>query len=282
MMNQICLSEQSKQKFYFSSRQVESKTTRWISVKIAAAVMCIVLLVPITVLALESVFDIAIINSIDRPNAYNCPGVGVDVKYGNVSSRPITDFSEHLQSLADSENVTYDSWEEAQRDLGIELLDNPVCSEEKTQKIDYYVDGELVRKHCIGRYLVEDGQLSCAMLSAVYRRSSVEYQITATVTAEHPSITEDALRQYHESSATYFDTFTPQVETRQYVTKSGIPATICTVKMEVAYGTFTDYKAYLAVDDVTYCVSCIGVKGRWDDERVSSVLLEVLDGFVVE
>ena len=247
----------------------------------AAIAVCIVLLIPITVLAMESIFGMVIIDSFDRPNAHNRSGVGVDVKYGNVSSRPITDFSEHLRNFTGSIDVTYGSWEEAQADLGIDLLDNQVCNEAETQKIDYYVDGELMQKHCTGRYLAEDGQLYYANLRGIYRRNSVEFQITATVTAEHPAVTEEVLMQCHESSMTYFDSFTPQVETQQYITKAGIPVTICTVRMEDEFGAFTDHKAYLAVNDVSYCVSCIGMKGRWDEERISSVLHEVLEGFLV-
>lgn len=281
LMDQISLSEQAKHNFYSNSQQPDHRKSKRIPMPVAAIAVCIVLLIPITVLAMESIFGVAIIDSINRPNAYNRPGVGVDVKYGNVSSRPITDFSEHLRNFTGSIDVSYGSWEEAQVDLGIDLLENQVCNEKETQKIDYYVDGELVQKHCTGRYLAEDGQLYYANLRGIYRRNSVEFQVTATVTAEHPTVTEEVLMQCHESGMTYFDSFAPQVETQQYITKAGIPVTMCVVKMEDDYGTFADYKAYLAVDDVTYCVSCIGVSGRWDDERISAVLKEVLEGFLV-
>lgn len=274
------LSEEANTAFYEKLENTAPRKKTKPALQAAVIAACICLLIPVTVFAVENIFGVVIANRVEWATDKGQPAIGVDIRFDNIKNHPITDFSEHLRTLDDALVVYYDSWEDAEADLGIELLSNSVCTDEKTARIScyYYMDKEnSLREHCEGTYIGRDGQLYLAKISAAYQRNQVKFVVSAELTAEHPTITDAQLQGYHSTSIAYFLKYGPNATTEQYTTKNGIPVTICTVNFE----DFSEYAAYFAVNDISYKICIVGCEGVWDDSAIYAVLCEVLEGFVL-
>lgn len=271
LMEQQCLSDQTKQSICSNLKKHEQNKPRAIRLKIAVVAACIVLMLPISVLAAEHIFGIAIFNRVENVIIHDQPGVGYEVRFDTVKGHPLTDFSQHLQRLEKTTVVSYDSWADAEKDLGIDLIDNSILTDGKTKKIlPYVTEGALQTRHCEGVYCVADSQLYSCTISAVYQRSQVKFMVSARLTAKHPTI-----EQSHGSEYVYFQKDDPDFTTEQYTTKNGIPMTISVVSGVAS----TDYDVFFAVNDISYKISIVGCEGVWNDSHIYAVLCEVLEGF---
>lgn len=276
LMKQQSLSQEAKAEFYEKLEHAHTRRRVDPVLRTAVIAACVLLLIPVTILAVENIFGVVVINRVEQATVRNQPGVGLDIRFDNVKNHPITDFSKRLQTLKKSQVVGYESWEEAEKDLGMDLLSNSICTDGKTARIGQYTGkGNPPGKHCEGIYSCVDSQLCHARIAAAYQRGPVKFVVGAEITAEHPTVTDERLKQYHGTSIAYFEKYDPNVTTEQYVTKSGIPVTICTVDL----GDMAEHTAYFAVNDISYGVRIIGCEGSWDDSAIYGVLCEILEGF---
>lgn len=285
LMEQQHLSDQAKQTVYNNLHSTEPNKLRFAFLKAAVAVACIMLMIPISVLAVEYIFSIARFDRVENATIMDQPGIGYTIRFDTIRNRPITDFSEDLQKLEKTTLVSYDSWEDAEEDLGIDLISNSILTDGETEQILPYVPkGTPQAPHCEGVYLVADGQLYASHISAVYKRSRVNFEVSAHITAEHPKIADEELKRLHGFEYIYFQEDDPSFKTEQYTTKNGIPMTICiantTGSSEGSVG-FTDFNVYFAVNDISYKVWVCGCEGAWNDAHIYSVLCEILEGFTI-
>lgn len=284
LMEQQHLSDQIKQTVYNNLYSTEPNKPRFTFLKVAAVVACIMLMIPISVLAVEYIFSIARFDSVENATINDQAGVGYSIKFDTIQNHPITDFSEHLQNLEKTTLVGYDSWEDAEEDLGIDLISNSILTDGETEQILPYVPkGTPQAPHCEGVYLVADGQLYASHISAVYKRSRVNFMVSAQLTAEHPTIADEELKHLHGFEYIYFQEDNPSFKTEQYTTKNGIPMTISITNTACSSedrAGFTDFNVYFAVNDISYEVWVCGCEGIWDDSHIYTVLCEILEGFV--
>ena len=258
--------------------------------KSAAAIACILLLIPVTVWAAESIFGITKANICERPTPISgVAGIGLDIEYENIENHSLKDFSKHLRELEESEEVLHENLEKAEEYLGIDLVDNPVLAAEDTRQVAAFKErGKNFKTYCC----IWEEHFLFAEVQSVYHRNDVRFNLTATVTADHPTIDE---MEYHNTRLTYFDEHNREILTEQYVTQAGIPVLIVTV-MEYDYRddhdnrTILDYFACFAVNNISYKLEPTAWSFDDDDldqyadadEKVAATLKEVLDGFTLE
>ena len=253
--------------------------------KSAVAVICILLLIPASVWAAESIFGIANITVHKQKTSIdNLPAVGMDIQYENIENYTLKDFSSHLQKLEDDEEVLHSSLEDAEKYLGLDLIKNKVLSAEDTQQVSAWGEtGQNHQTYCG----VQDRQLLFAQVQSVYTQKDIRFKVTAVATVEHP--TADG-KEYHRINTDYFDQNNRNVHSEQYMTKAGIPAMIVTVKDDMSNGIPMDYFTCFAVNNISYKIEPAAwvfsgedfEKYESPEEKLKVKLTEVLDGFVIE
>lgn len=259
--------------------------------KAAVAAACILLLIPVTVWAAENIFSITNATVCQRPTPISgVSGIGLDIQYESLENYSLKDFSKHLQKLEESEEMLHASLAEAEAYLGLDLLENSVLSAEDTRQVAAFKErGKQFKTYCC----IWEGDFLFADIQSVYHRNDIRFKLTATVTADHPSVDE---AEYHNTNITYFDEHNREVLTEQYLTQAGIPILIVTV-MEDNYR-WDDYDNRAILD----CFACFAVNNvsykleptAWEfddddldkyadmDEKVMANLKEVLEGFTLE
>lgn len=265
--------------------------------KAAVAAACICLLIPVTAWAAETIFGVINVTQSQRPTYHNKPGIGLDIQYENLENYDLKDFSKSLQALEETQVISHTSWEEAERYLGIDLLQNPMLTEDHTKNMTPFDGSKLgEREHCLGIYRVADGQFISGSIGAGYQRNGVDFIVSATATAQHPtSNLDDITNDHHGTSITFLDKNGIDVTTEQYMTRAGIPVLIVTVSRNQlnvydSGAEIVECNAYFAVNNVSYSVINYGFSFSSLDretysgakEKVMEVMLEILDGFVIE
>lgn len=279
LMMQQSLSADADAAFFEKLENTSGKKKCFISWKVAVATVCILLLIPVTAWAVESIFGTATVIKTHDITYRDKPGIGLQIHYEDIESYPIVEFPKHLQTLSEKELLTFDTWADAEQYLGIPLLSNPVLTDENTLLcIDNYWPTAPAGARCHGYCLVEDGQLFYGTIRAVYERNKVSFTVSAELTASHPTKTEEALRECHGIHIEYAADCDSEVTTNRIVTQNGIPVTI----LSVGIGRSTEYIALFAVNDISYQVRSVGMKGAWNNDIVYAAILEVLDGFILE
>ena len=247
--------------------------------KTAIAAACILLMIPVTAWAAETIFGVTKVTRFNNITYRDEPGVGLKIQYEDIQSYSISDFPEYLQTLSEKTLLTFDSWTEAKQYLGISLLSNSILTDKNTYRVnDNYWSDAPAGEHCHGYCLVKDGQLYYGTVRATYERNNVTFSVSAEVTAKHPSYTEERLNEYHSIHIEYAEKWDSLVTTSNIVTSNGIPATI----LAIGIGETTEYIALFAVNDISYQVRSVGMRGGWNDDVVYAAIMEVLDGFTVD
>ena len=297
LMMQQSLSADADAAFFEKLENTSGKKKCFISWKVAVATVCILLLIPVTAWAAEYIFSVTKVTKIERPTLDNKPGIGLDIQYENLENHDLKDFSKSLQALEETQVISHASWEEAEKHLGIDLLQNPVLTEDHTKNItpfDGSKPGE--REHCLGIYRVADGQFISGSIGAGYQRNGVDFIVSATATAQHPTANLDNItNDHHGTSITFLDKNGIDITTEQYMTRAGIPVLIVTVSRNQlnvydSGAEIVECNAYFAVNNVSYSVINYGFsfssldRGTYSGakEKVMEVMLEILDGFVIE
>lgn len=284
MMEQQCLSDGAQQAFYEKLHSAQPQRKKNVLPKAILIAACICLLIPTAVLAAEHFFGSSWVETVQRNILSGRAGKGYDINYTNVYSRPISDFSPEIQSFDGYKSVVYDSWEDAEAELGIDLITNSVLSDratypEKQYNLDIdsgtHVSGSSLH-HCFANYRGKDGQLYCATVTAAYRRDEMQITIRSTVTAEHPAISQEREQELHWIGVTYPQTDVEEILQEQYTAESGLPATIIVIDRTGARS--TDYEATFAANGASYRITVSGYPGKREAEA-KELLLDILEGF---
>ena len=290
MIMQQSPSKETDAAFYEKLNSSTTKKPHGVSWKAAVAAVCILLMIPVTAWAVESIFRLTKVTVCERPLPDNRPGIGLDIYYEDIKNHSPKDFSKHIQKLQEGEGRLHATLEEVEEYLGLDLVDNPVLSAEDTHPVGAFKEpGKNFQTYC---HIVEE-HLLFADVQSVYNRNNIRFKVTATATVEHPTIEEDV---YHSTNITYFDHWARDIETDQYMTQAGIPVLIVMVREGATYNYGADYGAlldcfaYFAVNNISYKIEINGWSFSSDDrehfatpeEKVMATLMEVLDGFVIE
>lgn len=257
--------------------------------KAAIVVACVLLMVPVTVWAAESIFTVSKVTVCERPiPEENLPGIGLDIVYEKIENHGLRNFPRHLQSLEEGELLLHTSQEEVEDYLGLDLLENTVLSAEDTHPVGAFDEpGKNYQTYCG----VWDGQLLFTEVQSVYKRNGIRFKVTATATVAHP--TADG-NEYHSTSITYLDEHNRKILSEQYVTQAGIPVLIVSVTEDSHLRddsrALVDYFACFAVNNISYKIELSGwFFDSYDkdsyaspDEKVTQTLAEVLDGYILE
>lgn len=257
--------------------------------KAAVAVACILLLIPVTVWAAENIFSITNVTICQRPiQIIGAAGIGLDIRYESLENHSLKDFSKHLRKLEESEEMLHSSLSDVEEYLGLDLVDNPVLTAEDTRQVAAFKErGKHYKTYCC----IWEEDLLFAEVQSVYHRNDVRFNLTATVTAEHPTIDEN---EYHNTNITYFDRKHREVLTEQYMTQAGIPVLIVTVMEDDIvsrnHRAILDCFACFAVNNISYKIE--PTSWSYDDEdldiyaspddKVIATLKEILEGFILE
>ena len=264
--------------------------------KAAVAVACVLLMIPVSVWAAESIFGVTKVTVAERPMPINdLPHVGLDIVYENIEHYSLKDFPKHLQELEKGGIVLHDDWAAAEEYLGIDLIDNPFFTAEDTYRVAGFGKRD---KFCQGIYYVWDGQFYGAKIGSLFKRDGFSYSVNAMITADAPSeITEEVTKYYHGHSISYaqYPNRDVTVSTEDYVSKAGIPVLIVAVTGQSdienkKWDDLLDCFACFAVNNISYTVSISGYSFASTEldtfsgpkEKNTVALKEFLDGFVIE
>lgn len=283
LMLQQNTSAEADAAFYEKLAQATPRRNTRPARKAAIVAACVLLLIPVTVWAVESIFGVTRITHLEGKDFRGEDAVGYQAQVENVENIPITEFSPFLQELEETMCAYYDSWEEAEQAVGIDLLSNRILTDEGTHLMaSFYSNGA---KYCEGLYQVADDQLFAVNIYARYYRNKTRIGVSAAMTADNPQMTEELFQLYHGFGIRYYPTrYTDHITTEQFTTESGIPVTI----VYPFDGSYAWPTAYFSVNNVSYTITVDGyevMNGETEemaDERANSVLREVLEGFTLE
>lgn len=280
MMTEQTLSEEARQTFFGALERRACKRSR-MPLRVAAIAVCACLMVPMTVFAADRIFDLGLVEIVTG----NIEGYRTE--YNGVGSRPIKDFSKSVRQIDGIEHRGYDSWEQAEEDIGFDLMDNAFFSQSETvpylmfdyvKMFDAKWSGENTadRFHCYADYYGDAGQLYRASVTASYEREMTHITVTATVTAEHPAITAEEETVYHSAGKLYDPRYIKEITEETYTAASGLTAAI--VRTEWNTLRAPDYEAVFAVNDISYRVN-LGGYPLTGEERAREMLFEILENF---
>ena len=98
LMDRQCLSEESKQAMINNLLQNQERNSRPFYLTMANVAMCILLMIPITVLAVDSIFGISIVEIIRGNTTTNKFETGYEVNYPEIARYQLSDFSEEIRT----------------------------------------------------------------------------------------------------------------------------------------------------------------------------------------
>lgn len=276
LMEQQNIPAEVTAQFYEKMEQTETrrKPVRWKAALVAA---CIVLMIPITVLAVETIFGtpkvkLGKLDWHDSPNGYS-------VQFDNLDSFPLDAFPEELHHLAEHKFVPCDSWEDAEETLGIDLLNNPVLSKARKVTLKYNKTAveEQMNAHSRIVYAQHNGQLYLVSTSAHYLCDGLSLDLKAKLTVEHPELDAKTQQLLLGSEGVVVKPVNVKISYEEYTTKAGIPVMI----LRWDRGRVFQYTAFFAVNDISYEVTAWGdLSDR--ENTAKQILLDVLDGFMLK
>ena len=279
LMMQQCLSDQAKESIYSKLQKEEVKSQSFL-LRVAIVAVCIILIVPITAYAVKSIFGISIVEIIEGDTSTGKFGTGYEVNYPELTSRQLSDFPEEIQTMEDYRLVIYDSWQEAEEELGITLVNNHFLfdgSVTKERSYNLREEGIGQRVHCFGQYNGLDNQFYRATITAAYRYDNMFITLRSTVTCEHPAISKEEEYEMHWHGVMYENRDVNKIVQEQYLAKNGINATLITVDRN--RGKSTDYEATFSANGASYRITIHSYDNKQDAE-VKDTLIRILEGFV--
>lgn len=285
MMEQQCLTDGAQQAFYEKMQGTQPRKRMSVFAVAAAIAACVCLLIPVTALAVENIFGISFVEFFERSLTLKSAGEGYDINFTGVYSRPISEFSSEIQSIDGNKTVAYDSWEEAEAEMGIDLITNSILSDEETHPEKSYdlqmnSEGHILGSnlhHCFADYEGKDGQLYRAAVTAAYTRNGMYITVSTTVTAEHPEIPQEKEVELHRRGITYLQEDVEQMSQEQYAAKNGINATIIEVDWTIVRA--TDYEASFSANGASYRIT-VSPNAPDQGAQAKALLIEILEGFV--
>jgi len=281
LMDQQCLSEEVKQAVISNLLRSGERNSRTLYLRTAIITMCILLMIPITVLAAERIFGIPVVDFVKGNLSANIPGTGYEVKYPEVTRRQLSEFSEEIQTMEDYRLVEYDSWQQAEEALGITLINNTFLSDKSVTKArTYSLKGQGIPNpvHCFTEYNGLDNQFYRATVHAAYHYHYMHITIRSVVTSDHPAISDEDAGHTYRFRVTYNDHLMEDISQEQYLAASGINATIITVNQTDRMA--AKYEAIFFADGASYQIT---IQSKYDNEQAAAakeILIEILDSFI--
>lgn len=280
LMEQQHLSEQAKQAFYYNSQHYKRKKAYPFILKVATIAVCILLLIPITVYAVEHIFGVNIVEMLTGETIHGKDALGYEVSFPGISYRPLSDFPEEIQKMDGHQLAVYSSWKQAEEDLGITLVNNSFFEEESLEKANAYdlkYDGVFSRVHCFAHYEGLEGQFCSASITAAYQYDNMQITLYSVVTCKHPLISDEDAFRSHGSGVLYYSDEVEQILQEQYMAANGITANIVTVDRTGSKS--TDYEATFSANGASYRITIHSYQtGR--DAEVKDTLIKILEGFI--
>lgn len=272
--------------------------------KVAIVAACILLMIPVTVYAInflthdaQTMETYGTMEPLPTDSGFYdwrfrhvdvIPTDDFEVNFGDVKLFSIKEFPRNVRK-ANSMVVHYDSWEQAVDDLDLGYLNNTVLADDDTEKTKLRVARTYGEEptHCMMEYVGLDDQPCLAYLRANYDRNAIELTVQANIGIEHPTAPEEYYEMLHTHGYGMPHRDRPKYEYESYTTANGIPVTITKATATQHY---FHYSAYFAVNNISYTVDI----GEWSfsplsgeefetpEEKVMATLKEVLEGFTIE
>lgn len=271
-MDKLTLSEDAEAQFYEKLESAIPQKKRRPTALLVAACLC--LLIPLAVIAATNHFgqpSSVVINS----SRYK--GKGYVTSTGNTYRRPIADFSPELQTLNDSVQKDFASWEEAEAYIGFTLLDAPALFSGDIEKRNMVLtaDGKSHIYHCLTSF-VGDGQLFMGHVEAYFQKGAIRINLRATVAADHPEMTDKVMKSIHQNQIIYIGHQKVDITAENITTQAGIPVCITTAQRDVS----TDYEATFSINGVSFTLVIAG-HGKLKNEEAKAILMEILESIRV-
>ena len=264
------ISAECNRKFYEKLENAKSRRRPVHRIAMVAAA-CIVLLIPITVFAAEYFFGtpkvkLGKLDWYDGPNGYS-------IRFDKLDSFPLHAFPEELQTLPEHKRIPYESWEEAEEALGIDLLNNTFLANADKMTSSY---GDIKHAHSTILYAQHEGQLYYVGTMASYRYNRLQLDLKAKLTVEHPEMDEETKQILLGVEGAVTKPDDVEISYEEYTTKEGIPVVILRRNLDNVIW----YVAVFAVNDISYELNAWVSPERENSEK--HILLDALDGFVLE
>ena len=263
------ISAETTARFYEKLEETKSlrKPIRLKAVLVAA---CIALMIPLTVLAVENIFGapkvkLGKLDWYDGPNGYS-------IRFENLDSFPLDAMPKQMQTITEHKRVPYDSWEAAEKDLGIDLLNNTFLQNASKNTMRY---DDLGHTHCKITYSAYENQLFYVSPSAHYKYDGIQLDLKAKLVVEHPELDEESKQVLLGLEGAVTKPETVDLSYEKYTTKAGIPVVILRCDMGITQ--HIEYTAMFAVNDISYQVTAWVNRDREENDR--QILLDVLEGF---
>ena len=273
LIEQQHLSEESKQAFYDNLNNTQKRIPQFAFLKTAVIAICAVLVLPITAYALESIWGINIVEIISGKSK-----TGYEVTYPDLASRPLSDISKEVQNIDGDMLVIYDSWEEAEENLGMILVENSILSGGnviKEHSYNFKTEG-YKNVHCFANYNGMNNQIYRATITAAYRYLGMQVILSSTVTCDHPSISDEEEYQFHWNGTMYQNDDIDEISQEEYTATNGIQATI--VELSLKDTQTTKYEANFVAKGASYKVTITTYDAKRNDEAKAN-LIKILEGF---
>lgn len=281
LMEQQFLSDNAKHAFYYNLQRTGRQEKHRIRLKTAVIAVCVFLMIPITAMAVESIWGIGIVEVFSGKGKF---GNGFEITFPDVTSRSPSDFSTEVQSTRKGimRITTFnDSWQEAEQELGMTLVENEILS--NTRKATAYThqfdDGTEKPVHCATTYDVKDEQLYRVRLTAAYQWQQMQIQLDSTVTCEHPAIPKEKEHEFHDSGIRYDSDIVSNIIQEQYYAENGIQSTIVTLE-HTGYLP-TKYIACFATNDTSYTVTVFS-RDTQHSQDAKALLIDIIEAFQFE
>lgn len=246
------------------------KTFRW---KVALAVACIALMIPITVLAASNIFGKPKVKI--GPTEHFPNRNGYVLRFDNIQSLPLSAFPEDIQAITEYKQSYLNSWAAAEKAMDIDLINNTILEDDSTAK-GRIVNPDGHSAHCVISYHPSDDQLYYVQVDTTYIVKSKHYFfVKAKIAVEHPKLTADETQILHGITIGYPDDTTISYE--EYTTKEGIPVAIVSTQ---GGSNYLRSIASFAVNNIAYEIHFVSTLEEQAAGR--ELLLEILDAYVVE
>lgn len=283
MMQQQVISHQAAEDFFQKLEQSPVKKPLRLYKKVLIAAACLCILIPTTVLAAENIFDIASIHLSQRKDLNGKDAIGYDIDFGTEKAFPLEVFPDAWQHPQENLSVTYDTWEEAQEDMGLDFLDNTVLASEEFQECavlrpaDHSLQDPKVP--CYSFIRSYDGQLYSVSNYVVFLTDGATVSVTTDILVDHPTLPQEVKDVFTSIQMILPEKDLDNYTTEQYTTANGLTATLVTYTFDNAPGHAERFIAFRA-NGIRYILRTEWYGGDCPLTQ-QELLLKVLEGFTL-
>ena len=257
--------------------------------KIAAAVACLILLIPVTALAAKYILHKPQVAPVELEftqkkiaNYGTFKGMetikekGYEIDYPDLALFSIDEIPEQFRNLGD-DVVAYNSWEGAADALQVGVLKNTFLS-----------DGSATLEYCQVESLYMDDQPYALLLKAQYRSNDLVFCITATIGIENADVPEEEYDKLRKSGSSMAVKNKPTIYNNDYTTAAGIPVIISHISTPTWYrNNFALYYGDFAANNIKYSIN-FPLQSRYHfsernyKEDTEALTIRILEGFTFE